>query len=182
MDTEVHAGCSLFRTLLMEDLIIYGVGALAVRGARRMLFGPSNEDRLAEQVGTSSCVCGSAGFRRPFRPLHGLQNLAGPTISHSIYDKCHRILHITEQVCHCMQVQQLRSQVAEQAQMLQQLQQGQALGTNTQQNGPLSAHGPGSHLHGIHASQGHGEGTVEPCRRGTGMAYSVLVVRHDSSH
>ena len=56
MNTEVHAGCSLFRTLLMEDLIIYGVGALAVRGARRMLFGPSKEDRLAEQVGTSSCV------------------------------------------------------------------------------------------------------------------------------
>lgn len=150
----------------MEDLIIYGVGALAVRGARRMLFGPSKEDRLAEQVGTSSCVSGLAGFRRPIGPLHGLQNLAGPTISHSIYDKCHRVLHVTEQVCRCMQVEQLRSQVAEQAQMLQQLQQGQALGTNTQQNGPLSAHGAGYHPPGTHASQGHGEVTVGPCRRG----------------
>ena len=78
-----------------------------------------------------------------------------------------------------MQVQQLRSQVAEQAQMLQQLQQGQALGTNTQQNGPLSAHGAVFHPPGTHASQSHGEGTVGPCRRGARMAYSVLTVRHD---
>ena len=34
----------------MEDLIIYGAGALAVRGARRMFFGPSRETRLAQQV------------------------------------------------------------------------------------------------------------------------------------
>ena len=34
----------------MEDLIIYGAGALAVRGARRMFFGPSREARLADQV------------------------------------------------------------------------------------------------------------------------------------
>ena len=107
---------------------------------------------------------------------------AGPTISHSIYDKCDRVLPVTEQVCRCMQVQQLRSQVAEQAQMLQQLQQGQALGTNTLQNGPLSAHGAGSHPLGTHASQGHGEGTVGPCRRGAGMAYSVLMVQHDCGH
>ena len=40
----------------MEDLIIYGAGALAVRGARRMIFGPSREARLAEQVyATPSC-------------------------------------------------------------------------------------------------------------------------------
>ena len=34
----------------MEDLIIYGVGALAVRGARHVFFGPSREARLANQV------------------------------------------------------------------------------------------------------------------------------------
>ncbi len=34
----------------MEDLIIYGAGALAIRGARRMFFGPSRETRLAQQV------------------------------------------------------------------------------------------------------------------------------------
>ena len=34
----------------MEDLIIYGVGTLAVRGARHAFFGPSREARLAAQV------------------------------------------------------------------------------------------------------------------------------------
>ncbi len=65
-----------------------------------------------------------------------------------------------------MQVQQLRSQVAEQAQMLQQLQQGQALGTDHQQDGLSPAHGAGSHTFGTHANQGHGEGTIELCRQG----------------
>jgi hypothetical protein len=35
----------------MEDIIIYSVGALAVRGVRRLLFGPSREEQLAQEVG-----------------------------------------------------------------------------------------------------------------------------------
>ena len=34
----------------MDDLIIYGVGTLAVRGARHVFFGPSREAQLADQV------------------------------------------------------------------------------------------------------------------------------------
>lgn len=36
----------------MEDVIIYSVGALVVRGLRRAVFGPPREERLAEEVGS----------------------------------------------------------------------------------------------------------------------------------
>ena len=38
----------------MEDVIIYSVGALVVRGLRRAVFGPPREERLAEEVGTGT--------------------------------------------------------------------------------------------------------------------------------
>ncbi|BDA46877.1 hypothetical protein COCOBI_09-3300 [Coccomyxa sp. Obi] len=34
----------------MEDIIIYSVGALAVRGLRRAVFGPSREEKLSQEV------------------------------------------------------------------------------------------------------------------------------------
>ena len=66
----------------MEDLIIYGVGALAVRGARRVLLGPSREARLAYQVsglvgtrrhihaepGLSACSCWPGRINTAFGP------------------------------------------------------------------------------------------------------------------
>ncbi len=38
----------------MEDIIIYSVGALAVRGLRRAVFGPSREEKLSQEVGPGS--------------------------------------------------------------------------------------------------------------------------------
>jgi hypothetical protein len=43
----------------MEDVIIYSLGALAVRGVRRAVFGRSREERLAQEVlpnGHVSCL------------------------------------------------------------------------------------------------------------------------------
>lgn len=34
----------------MEDVIIYSLGALAMRGMRRAVFGRSREERLAQEV------------------------------------------------------------------------------------------------------------------------------------
>jgi hypothetical protein len=39
----------------MEDIILYSVGALAVRGVRRAVFGRSTEERLSEEVSWSLC-------------------------------------------------------------------------------------------------------------------------------
>ena len=43
----------------MEDVIIYSLGALAVRGVRRAVFGRTREERLAQEVlptGPVSCI------------------------------------------------------------------------------------------------------------------------------
>lgn len=54
----------------MEDVIIYSLGALAVRGVRRVVFGRSREERLAQEVLCRTChvPCSSVVPCAPMTP------------------------------------------------------------------------------------------------------------------
>ena len=53
--SDMTSLCCRWPQVGMEDIVLYSVGALAVRGVRRAVFGRSTHERLSEEVSWFQC-------------------------------------------------------------------------------------------------------------------------------
>ncbi len=187
--TRVHIYLAgKIRQATMEDVIIYSVGALVVRGLRRAVFGPPREEKLAEEVGTRTCFSACVNQvpfvdtldMQPSRVHRGVRNsrrwkpCTRVFLTHNLrlvlwIGKLlmpHHAVDSTEKLC--LQVKQLQglvaqqdSVIAQQSERLQQLEQALQLPAADAPQRPLALRLPGpSHATGTLTGT---NGMVLPC-------------------